>query len=103
MKYNELKQTILEHFQKYPHTGLSYNEIVNTFQLPKAEKALLSGILSGLMDEGILTKDRKKYHLKQKPKVQHLSPTPNPKLLQGIFDATPLSRGLSYAFIRTPE
>ena len=103
MNYNELKQAILDYFQKYPHTGLSYNEIVNTFQLNKAEKALLSGILSGLMEEGILRKDRKKYHLQQMPKAKQPSPTPNPKLVQGIFDATPLSRGFSYAFIRTPE
>ena len=91
MNYNELKQAILEYYQKYPHTGLSYNEIVNTFQLNKAEKALLSGILSGLMEEGILSKDRKKYHLQQMPKAKQPSPTPNPKLLQGIFDATPIS------------
>ena len=67
MKYNELKQTILDHFQKYPHTGLSYNEIVNTFQLTKAEKALLSGILSGLIEEGILYQRLGQYPLFSTP------------------------------------
>ncbi len=74
MNYNELKQAILDYFQKYPHTGLSYNEIVNTFQLNKAEKHYGRAFLSGLMEEGILSKDRKKYHQAKMPKAKTALP-----------------------------
>ncbi len=99
----ELRQAILDYFSKYPHTGLSYNELVNTFQLTRTGKSLLSGVLNKLIEEGILVKDKRKYHLKTIKTIEKPSPTLNPKLLQGIFDATPLSRNFSYAFVRTPE
>ena len=99
----ELRQAILDYIYKYPHTALSYNELVNTFQLTRTGKSLLSGVLSELIEEGILVKDKRKYHLKTIKTIEKPSPTQNPKLLQGIFDATPLSRSFSYAFVRTPE
>ncbi|MBP7333468.1 MAG: ribonuclease R, partial [Candidatus Cloacimonas sp.] len=103
MNYNELRKAILDYLKRNPHTGLSYNELVNTFQLHNTEKSLLSKILSGLQEEEVITKNRKKYQLLQTPEEQEPSPTSNPKLLQGIFDATSLSKGLSFAFIRTPQ
>jgi len=103
MNYNELRKALLDYLKKNPNSGLSYNELVNTFQLINTEKSLLSKILSGLQEEGVLTKNRKKYQLLQMPEEQEPSPTSSSKLLQGIFDATSLSKGLSYAFIRTPQ
>jgi DNA-binding IclR family transcriptional regulator len=54
MNYNELRKALLDYLKKNPHSGLSYNELVNTFQLINTEKSLLSKILSGLQEEGVL-------------------------------------------------
>lgn len=100
---NEFKQAILDEISINPSNGLSYNEIVNLLHCNRAEKAELSYILNEMREEGILVKAQRKFRLKEMQSSEQPSPTSNPKLLQGIFDATPLSRNFSYAFVRTPE
>ncbi len=102
MNINEIRQQILQLFSKSNAIALSYNEINNALQLNKKEKSLLSEVLSTLCENEILRKDKRKYRWVAK----NAEPSPTPassSLLEGTFDATPLSRDMSFAFVRTPD
>lgn len=102
MNNNDIRERILQLFSRSNAIALSYNELCNDLQLSKKEKALLSEILSSLIESGVLRKDKRKY--RSVAKSPEASPTPqSSSLLEGTFDATPLSRDFSYAFVRTPD
>ncbi len=104
MKNNTITQRLLDLFAQNANTPLSYNEINNSLQLTKKEKYQLSQSLSDLIVCNTLSKVRKKYHLAKVIKSSLPSPIPiSSKLIEGIFDATPLSRNFSFAFVRTPD
>lgn len=124
---NTLKDALLSRFSDNPHISLSYNEIVSFMQLNKLQKKALGELLTELVTEGVLKKDKRKYSLLSPTLAAKLNlpgkpartfttrkeqlPDPkkpdleikNPRLIEGIFDATPLSRNLSFAFVRTPD
>lgn len=104
MKDNAINQRILSLLADNHAISLSYNEINNILQLTRKEKAALSEALAALLSSGKISKERKKYKITKPPRTSLPSPTPlNPKLIEGIFDATPLSRNFSFAFVRTPN
>jgi ribonuclease R len=104
MKSNNITQRILSIMATSNPNGLTYGELTNSLQLNKKDKALLSEAISAMLSNGTLRKERKKFRLSKPVKTTIPSPTPlNPKLIEGIFDATPLSRNFSFAFVRTPD
>lgn len=98
----------------YPN-GLTYGEITQRLGKTRKLKANVSQALAQLCLDGKVVKDKKRYKLSSSP----LSPSrdmgqagrttntkaidKSPKLIEGIFDATSLSRNYSYAFVRTDE
>jgi ribonuclease R len=122
-----LEEALLSYLSDMPHIALSYNEIVSALQLNKLQKKALGELLTVLVGRGVLIKDKRKYALlsptpEKKPRTTFrdlAQPQPgrkqvrveqpenqdikNPRLIEGIFDATPLSRNFSYAFVRTPD
>ena len=107
MKNINLSERVLALLEDNGNTPLSYNEIVYNLRLVKREKSLLAETLQEMMAEGTLAKKSRKFSLKSQkrepePEVQP-SPTSNPRLIEGIFDATPLAKNQSYAFVRTEK
>lgn len=106
MKNSNLSERIEETFIENNNTPLSYNELVNELHLVRKEKSLLAETLQAMLAEGILTKKNRKFRLAVSPeliKKEANEKVTHPRLLEGIFDATPLARDLSYAFVRTEQ
>ncbi len=104
MKNKQLSERVLAHFAGDVHAAYSYNELVYQLGLVKKEKSLLSETLQELLSSGQLIKKSRKFALSATPKSE-TQPQPAPvsssRLIEGIFDATPLAKNQSYAFVRT--
>jgi ribonuclease R len=75
-------------------------------KLVKREKSLLSETLQAMLSEGTLVKKSRKFSLTAQVQPQQpvsASTSGNPNLIEGIFDATPLAKNQSYAFVRTDK
>ena len=105
MKNMNISDRVVGLFTRSNNKPLSYNELVGELQLSKKEKALLSETLQAMMAEGTVAKKSRKFSLIiTKPVSTAPAPEPlNPKLLEGVFDATPLAKNLSFAFVRTEK
>lgn len=96
----------------YPN-GMTYSEICNRTGSTKKNKASVSQMLSILMLEGKLKKERKRYALSHSesraipPEVRNSTDQDasqrSVKLIEGIFDATSLARDRSFAFVRSAD
>ncbi len=106
---NDLETAVISYFSENPHFSLTYNELVGALSLNKTQKGILGELLSRLVEKGTLIKDKRKFSLKQASaplsadNATTASIKANPNLIEGIFDATPLSRNFSYAFVRTAD
>ncbi len=100
-----ISERVTDLFSRNNNNPLSYNELVGELQLSKKDKSLLSETLQAMMTEGTLVKKSRKFALIiKKPVTAAPAPEPlNPKLLEGVFDATPLAKNLSFAFVRTEK
>jgi len=105
MKNSDLSIRIVACLQN--GAALSYNELVQKLQLVKKEKSLLAETLQALAGEGIIAKRNRKFRLVDQPPMEQPPAIPagkaHPKLLEGVFDATPMAKNLSYAFVRTDK
>ncbi|MDP2173373.1 MAG: VacB/RNase II family 3'-5' exoribonuclease [Candidatus Cloacimonadaceae bacterium] len=102
MKDNTLKDQIKAVLEEAHANAMSYNEMVVALKLNKREKAILPESLNAMLSEGVVEKNKRKFRLLKPSPIKEQSPaTSSPKLIEGIFDATPLSRNYSYAFVRT--
>jgi ribonuclease R len=96
----------------YPN-GMTYSEICNRTGATKKNKTVVSQMLSTLLLESKLKKERKRYILRKQDNAPAQTPVKpdSPKepamqsaqLIEGIFDATSLARDRSFAFVRSPE
>lgn len=107
MKNDKITERIVEAFRLNNNNPLSYNELSQALQLVRKEKALFSETLQELVSDGTIYKKSRKYSLANpksitRKEIVDASPL-SPKLIQGVFDATPLSRDQSFAFVRTPQ
>lgn len=107
MKNQIISERVLALFERNNNTPMSYNELVYQLKLVKKEKSLLSETLQALLSEGVLIKKSRKFSLKQSkqatPQTVSTQNTASPRLIEGIFDATPLAKNQSYAFVRTEK
>lgn len=105
MNNEHISERVIDLFSRNFNKPLSYNELVVELQLTKKEKSLLSETLQEMMVEGTLAKKSRKFSLIIKnPETTPAAEAPlNPKLLEGVFDATPLAKNLSFAFVRTEK
>jgi len=99
---NDLKTQIISLLQSSISKHLSYDEICHILELGKADKRQLKEILSYLLKSNTITKSKHGYAFPNKRAVKPSSPL-SPRLIEGILDATPLSRNLSFAFVKTPD
>ncbi|MDD3535097.1 MAG: VacB/RNase II family 3'-5' exoribonuclease [Candidatus Cloacimonetes bacterium] len=105
---NKLNNAILSALDTNKVKGLSYNEICSILGITGKDKFQTSKALSQLCLEGEIVKEGRNYIRKRMPKPKAEAKKPvksaaNSNTPEGIFDATPLSRNMSFAFIRTPE
>lgn len=110
----DIEQRILAKLTDMYPNGLTYSEICSYIGLTKKNKSSVSQILSTLLLAGKLHKERKRYKLVSKPhrmetvtinssKKLNATSTPNPQLIEGIFDATSLAKDRSFAFVRSTD
>jgi len=105
LKNHNISERLTELFKRNRYKPLSYNEIVGELKLTKKEKATLSETLNELVSEGVLSKKSRKFWPnpnKQEPE-EPIREVVHPKYLEGTFDATPLAKNLSFAFVRTEK
>jgi ribonuclease R len=108
MKNAKIEEAITAIFRANGNNPLSFNELSYQLNLVKKTKPLYSETLNEMVAEGTVAKKSRKFRLARPEKLAEEQPSPtssslSPKLVTGIFDATPLSRNYSYAFVRTPE
>ncbi len=107
MKNQAITERIQEVFRNNANQALSYNELIHALGVVKRGKALVSETLQALVSEGVISKKSRKFRLNHPVTAQTASgdtaKSMNPKLIEGIFDATPLARNFSYAFVRTEQ
>lgn len=105
MKNYKISERLTELFKQNRYKPLSFNEIVGELKLTKKEKAILSETLNELVAEGVLRKkSRKFWPIPSKREYEEpIREVSHPKHLEGTFDATPLARNLSFAFVRTEK
>lgn len=107
MKNQNIQERIEKLFAQNKNTPLSYNELVYQLALVKKEKSLLSETLQEMQSEGLIGKANRKFRMLKIREVstrQAEAPqASSSKLIQGVFDATPLAKNLSFAFVRTEE
>lgn len=122
MKHQSVVERVLALFKENGNTPLTYNELVYQLRLVKKEKSQLSESLQELAEAGKLSKQSRKYRLTPSPpqasepqerkksprqpeaKAQEQQPPQtSSRLIEGIFDATPLAKNQSYAFVRTEQ
>lgn len=106
MKNFNISEKLLLLWTRNHNKPLSYNEMVMAMNLTKKEKSLLSETLQALQTEGLIQKKSRKFNLieaAQAPPEPESNGKLNPKLLEGTFDATPLARDQSFAFVRTEK
>lgn len=108
MDIDRLRTAILSVLESKKVKGLSYNDICTILGITGKDKFQTSKALSQLCLEGEIVKEGRNYIRKRMPKAIAVAKTPrnsavNNNAAEGIFDATPLSRNMSFAFIRTPE
>ncbi|MGC9362251.1 MAG: hypothetical protein ACP5F3_04905, partial [Candidatus Syntrophosphaera sp.] len=107
MKNHQISERVLKKFRDNGNAPLSYNELVQELKLVKKEKSLLSETLQALMAEGVIAKKSRKYRLTAESleagtQTQNDNKN-NPRLIEGKFDATPMAKNQSYAFVRTEK
>ncbi len=78
--------------------AMTYSEICAELQSPKREKMAIKYHIEKMLEENVIVKYGKRYKLKAQ--VKTITPKSS-ALIEGIFDATPLSRNYSYAFVKT--
>lgn len=110
MEYSNIEDRILDELAKVYPNGLTYSEICARTGHTKKNKQSVSGYLAEACVTGKLIKERKRYRLSEEPKQSEPSTPPSEtpkstsvKLIEGIFDATSLSRDRSFAFVRSGE
>lgn len=104
MKLTKEQRKIVKILEDTSNKGLSYNEIVVKCSATKSEKSLYKAAISSLHELGVLVKTQKKYKLKDYHQDNSVIPREiSPQLLEGVFDATSLSRNYSFAFVRTEK
>ena len=107
MKQPDIKLIVTEHFASNP-TPASYQELIAILRLPRKHKPFLKKALEELSAAGKLVYVKRRYS-PPLPKKQHRTervpsaPMLSSELIEGVFDATPLSRNFSYAFVRTEQ
>ncbi len=97
-----MTKQILSHLQENKIDVFTLSELAFNLGITKKMKMEFRQAISELLLENKINKHKKKYKLiSQIP----LSPIVSGKkgLIEGIFDATPLSRDLSFAFVRTDQ
>lgn len=104
MKYTKDQTRLLDHFRQTNNKPMSYNEIIMAVSATKKDKYAIKEALNSLYDLGVISKEHKRYKLSVFEPVAPSAPPPAASnLIEGKFDATPLSRNYSYAFVRTAE
>ncbi|PKN77756.1 MAG: ribonuclease R [Candidatus Cloacimonetes bacterium HGW-Cloacimonetes-1] len=102
MKNRELYKTILQLLESHKETPLSMSEICHILSIPKHKRDQTRVVLEDLIIANKLISERSKYRLKPvETKPLKAIAERSSALLEGVFDATPLARNYSYAFVKT--
>lgn len=107
MKRVKINPTVLEEslkslFDNHQDKQYSILDIIDALHISKKYNAEIKDAINRLIINGTIIKDKTKYQYNPKIKLK-TSDKPSPNLIDGIFDATPLARNYSYAFVRTEK
>jgi len=98
-----LEDNIRQHFTAHPTVPFTVRDVLDALILTYKAYPGVKEIVIRLADSGFLKKENKKYLLNATPVEATLKQISSPNLIEGIFDATPLARNYSYAFVRTEQ
>ncbi len=102
----DIRTSLINHFKSDP-LPISYESLVQKLRLARRDKAELKKELERMVDSGELGKRKGRFFAMAPKTLKKITPkgsSPNKyELLEGKFDATPLSRNQSFAFVRTAE
>lgn len=109
MDNSNIEDRILDLLSHVHPNGLTYSEICVKVGSTKKNKQSVSQYLAQACLEGKIVKEKKRYRLQEQRQVPPPSSTSpekektDAKLIEGIFDATSLSRDRSFAFVRSAD
>ena len=109
MDNSNIEGRILDLLSHVHPNGLTYSEICVKVGSTKKNKQSVSQYLAQACLEGKIVKEKKRYRLQEQRQVPPPSSTSpekektDAKLIEGIFDATSLSRDRSFAFVRAAD
>lgn len=106
-KLGHYEKRVVELMKQSDNKPVSYNEIVILGAITRKDKYHIREAINSLQDKGILSKASRKYKLTEDLSTP-LPPRNEPKktsptLISGVFDATPLAKDLTYAFVRADD
>jgi len=105
---NRLESDIRQLFATKAQTAFTPKEVLDALCISHKYYADVKNLILGLLTAGYLKKDKNKYvyHGRtdlSKPEEGQSQPAVSPNLIQGTFDATPLARNHSFAFVKTDK
>ncbi len=104
MKSDKLQSRLVTLLRSNKNTPMSYKDIAIAMNLTKREKEKLASLLAKGVEDKLLNKTKQCFLLVEQPQKSTIQQRQiSPKLIEGYFDATPLSRDYSYAFVRTED
>ncbi|MFO7660236.1 MAG: VacB/RNase II family 3'-5' exoribonuclease [Candidatus Cloacimonadaceae bacterium] len=98
-----LEDNIRKHFESHPGVLYTVRDVLDALFLTHKAYPQVKDTIFQLADRGFLKKERKKYTLNTTQSSEKKEQKPSPNLIEGTFDATPLARNFSYAFVRTEQ
>lgn len=98
-----LEDTIRQHFEEHPSVLFTVRDVLDALFLTHKAYPQVKDTVFQLADRGFLKKENKKYTLNATQTADKQERKPSPNLIEGTFDATPLARNFSYAFVRTEQ
>lgn len=100
MNISEIKTKIEALFAANRNKPLSYSDICFEVEANKKDKEVVKLAITELFEQNKLTKSGKRFKLKD---IIQVSKQKSSALIEGTFDATPLARNLSFAFVKTDQ
>jgi ribonuclease R len=98
---SNLDLSIKKLFSDHPDSCYSIREVIDNLKLTPKSFNEVSNSLYNLMETGLLRLEKKKFCINQSSTNPSAAKPISPNLIEGVFDATPLARNYSYAFVRT--
>lgn len=107
MRSDDIKKNLIKLLRNRNGNPTSIDDIYMLLEVSYRDRKALKEIINSMVSEGRIRNNGRRLVLLDKSS-NRISPTPqkqiaNPNLLEGVFDATPMAKNFSYAFVRTEQ